>query len=444
MTKKFMTIPMVAAALGMGAGAVRAAEPTTAELMQQIQQLQTKVQQLETKQDAIASKDVDNTVNQVLQDADKRSQLMQVEGFTAGWQQGKGFRIQDAQGNFVFHPFFQFDFRSVTNYRQDGKHGGADNDWENGFEFRRMKFGFDGNAFTPDLYYYFRWNNLDNAGAAASVTLEEAWIRYYFTDDWATRVGQITNPVFHEQVVSSSKQLAVDRSLVNQLITGQNQSYTQAITALYSPKEGPLTAEVGLEDGFNSVNTDFNDPGNGGTTDWGVFGRVNYFIEGDRKEYDDFTALNNKSDLLVVGGGGDITQTGDTTDYLHTVDVQYENTTGLGVYAAYLANFIDDSGTSTTNYNWGVLGQAGYLLNPQWEVFGLYDFTKLETATAGEHDTYHQFTVGVNYYIEGHAAKVSIDGSWLPNGSPASIEGLGVLASQDNQFVVRAQFQLLL
>src|SRR5450432_1837367 len=111
MTKKFMAIPLVAVALSMSGGAVRAAEPTTSELMQQINQLQAKVQQLETKQEAIASKDVDATVDQVLQDADKRSQLLQMEGFTAGWQQGKGFRIQDAQGNFVLHPFFQAQLR---------------------------------------------------------------------------------------------------------------------------------------------------------------------------------------------------------------------------------------------------------------------------------------------------------------------------------------------
>jgi hypothetical protein len=444
MTRKFMTIPMVAAALSLGAGAVRAAEPTTAELMQQIQQLQTKVQQLETKQEALASKDVDDTVNKVLQDADKRSQLLQVEGFTAGWQQGKGFRIQDAQGNFVLHPFFQYDFRYTSDFRQDGKHAGTDNDWDSGFEVRRMKFGFDGNAFTPDLYYYFRWNSLSNTGAAANVTLEEAWIRYFFSDDWATRVGQITNPVFHEQVVSSSKQLAVERSLVNQLITGANQAYTQAVTALYSPKEGPLTAEVGFEDGFNSQNTDFTDPNQGGTTDWGVFGRVNYFVEGDRKEYDDFSALDDKNDLLVIGGGGDITQTGDSTNYLHTVDVQYENTAGWSAYGAYLGNFIDNTGPNTTNYNWGFLGQVGYLLNPQWEVFGLYDFTKLDTAPVGIHDTYHEITVGVNYYIHGHSAKITVDGAWLPNGSPVSIEGIGSLANQDNQFRLRAQFQLLL
>jgi phosphate-selective porin OprO/OprP len=441
MTKKFMAIPMVAVALGLSAGAARAAEPTTSELMQQINQLQAKVQQLETKQEAMSSKDVDETVNKVLQDADKRSELLQMEGFTAGWQQGKGFRIQDAAGNFVLHPFFQFDFRATSNWRQDGKHAGADNDWNNGFEVRRLKLGFDGNAFSPDFYYYFRWNTSNTTGG---LNLEEAWARYFFSDDWAIRAGQITNPVFHEQVVSSSKLLTVERSLVNQLITGANQAYTQEVSLIYSPKNGPITGEVGLEDGFNSVNTDFLDPTAGGTNDWGAFGRVNWFVMGDRKEYDDFTAMGNKTDLLVIGGGIDITQTNDVTTYLHTVDAQYENTNGLGVYGAYYGNYTDDTGADNTNYDWGFLAQAGYMLNSQWEVFGQYDFTNLDSAPAGLHDTYHEMTVGVNYYIQGHAAKITIDGSYLPNGSPTSIEAIGALAGQDNQLRVRAQFQLLL
>jgi hypothetical protein len=33
---------------------------------------------------------------------------------------------------------------------------------------------------------------------------------------------------------------------------------------------------------------------------------------------------------------------------------------------------------------------------------------------------------------------------WLPNGSPVSDSGSGVLASEDTQLVFRGQFQLLL
>src|SRR3954464_5565498 len=86
MTSKYLTIPVVAGALGLGSIVVaQAAEPTAAELMSQIQALQAKVQTLETnQQQAVTKADVDATVESVLKDADKQSQLMQMEGFTAG------------------------------------------------------------------------------------------------------------------------------------------------------------------------------------------------------------------------------------------------------------------------------------------------------------------------------------------------------------------------
>ncbi|HEY7091442.1 MAG TPA: porin [Tepidisphaeraceae bacterium] len=448
-SSKYLTIPAVAAgALALSAGTVRAAEPTTEELMQQIQQLQSKVQQLETKQQALNSKDVDATVEQVLQDADKRSQLLQMEGFTAGWTKDKGFRIQDAAGNWVLHPNFQFQFRSVTSFRHDGKHG-TDDDMENGFEIRRMKFGFNGNAFTPDLTYFFLWNTGkgDNVGgnSAGNVFLEQAWIKYFFNDDWAFRVGQIRNPVFHEMDTSSQYMMAADRSLLLNLLTGSNEAFTQAVTLVYDHKDSQVQAEVGFGDGFNSGNTDFVDKNEGASQNWGIFGRVNFFAMGTREEYKDFTAMGNKSDLLVIGAGGDVTESGDVASYLHTVDVQWENTAGLGLYAAYYGDYIDTSGDDI--YNWGALVQASYMVNDRWEVFGRYDYTKLDDAvvSTGGHDEFCEISLGVNWYVGGsHAAKVTVDLNWLPNGCPADIAALDYLATDDDEIVIRGQFQLLL
>ena len=78
--------------------------------------------------------------------------------------------------------------------------------------------------------------------------------------------------------------------------------------------------------------------------------------------------------------------------------------------------------------------------------FVRYDFIKFDdfTVGAGAEDTVHEITVGTNYYIRGHDLKFTVDVMWLPNGSPVSDSGSGVLASEDTQFVFRSQFQLLL
>ena len=52
----------------------------------------------------------------------------------------------------------------------------------------------------------------------------------------------------------------------------------------------------------------------------------------------------------------------------------------------------------------------------------------------------------MNYYLRGHAAKFTIDATYLPNGSPIDLNGGGILPqpTDDPQFLLRAQFQLLL
>src|SRR4051812_5759626 len=101
------------AALGISAS-VFAAEPTAQELMDQIEALKAKVAALEAaQQNQITREDVDATVQSVLRDADKQSQLFAVEGFTAGWSEGK-FLLQSSDGNFLLHPYFWMQFRNTT------------------------------------------------------------------------------------------------------------------------------------------------------------------------------------------------------------------------------------------------------------------------------------------------------------------------------------------
>src|SRR5262245_32085612 len=166
MTSKYLTIPVVAGALGLGGATVaRAAEPTTAELMAQIQQLQAKVQQMQAQQQQdtqkVQAKDVDATVDSVLKDAEKRSKMLQMEGFTAGWTEGN-FMLRSADGSFLLIPELQLQLRYILNYRDDQLFDDSDltdggSDTQLGFEVARAKLGFRGNAFTKDLTYNIRF-----------------------------------------------------------------------------------------------------------------------------------------------------------------------------------------------------------------------------------------------------------------------------------------------
>ena len=63
-----------------------------------------------------------------------------------------------------------------------------------------------------------------------------------------------------------------------------------------------------------------------------------------------------------------------------------------------------------------------------------------------DEDTFNELTAGVNYYMSGHAAKLTVDVTYLPDGSPTNETGIGFLDpdADSDQFVLRGQFQLLI
>jgi hypothetical protein len=447
-----------------------ATEPTKEELQQQLNELKAKVAELERRQSqqtstapatATASSPTQadgaltlSPAQQVQLDAGRRSHLMDVEGFTAGYKNGK-FLIQSADGNFVFHPWLQLQFRNVTNWRENGK-GPGDDDLENGFELRRVKLGFDGNLFSPDMTYLFDWATDRNSG---QLILEEAWARYQFTGDWAVRGGQLKDPFAHESLVSSKRLLAVERSLLNDTFTGGD-NFVQGVTLMYQPggNKGGLRVEGAFTDGAkNNFNQNFQDfPTT--NADFGGAVRAEYKVFGDWAAYDQFTALGVKNDLLVLGAGADFTEIGHTNVLLQTLDAQYATPNGLAVYAAYLGRYTADgppqatpvTGPATTTadyYDWGFLVQGSYLIRQKWEPFVRYDYMRLsqEGLAAGANGKVSEITAGVNWYVVQQAAKLTLDFTYLPNGTPIADSGADILANNDDsEFLIRAQFQLLL
>ena len=485
----------VVGALGVGAGIfglgspASAAEPTQQELLEHIKALQAKVERLETREASQAPPAQEQaaqqpagegaTVDSVLRDAERRSSpsLLQAGGITAGYTRDR-FIIQDQAGNFSLSPTLQFQFRHVANFRSDDSDDDTgDSRVESGFEVRRLKLYLDGNMFGPNLTYRFNWAVDRNGGEPV---LEDAWVRFALggafgegANDFAVRAGQFKDPTFHEEIVSSRRQLAADRSMVNEVLGGGVTDWVQGVSLIWDdgPEGNPLRAEVGFTDGINTDNTSFVDAGGSGSflgpvgdddgeaagaPSWGSFARVEFLAMGNWRQYEDFTTLGNdpSQNLLVLGGGASYTENGNTTGggdtLFYTFDVQYEGGK-LGLYGAYYGVYSEPAGIDEGGaHDMGFLAQAGYLVTERWEVFGRYDHLLLDDARldpeAGGEDTFGELTVGLNYYLKGHAAKFTIDGTWLPSGAPTNIEGIGILDpdGDDDQFLLRTQFQLLI
>jgi hypothetical protein len=444
MTTRRTSFALLAATLvGLGATtAARAADQP--DLQQQVQQLQQQVKDLQAQRanPVFSARDVDATVDSVLHDSARRSQLLADSGgFMGGWMNDH-FTIRSEDDNYSLSPGIIFQFRNVTTYNDNAKSNG-DANTDNGFETRRLRFILEGTAITKNLSYRFQWNTDRGNGTMFN---EEAYIQYKFADNFALKVGQYKEFIYHEQAVSAAKQLLVDRSLLNEVLNG-GESYVQGVDLLWDNNSN-LRADIGFTDGYNSRNTNYQDPPVN-PFDFGVHGRVEWLVCGKNfKGYNQLTSMgNNNGDFAVIGAGADYSQNGDVNVIHHNADVQW-NGGPLSVYAAYVGVYTDfgNGGTGNgSNYDYGFLVQAGYMVNTQWEVFGRYDWTHLDNQASGSEDSFHEVAVGVNYYLHGQSAKITIDAGWLPSGSPSSQTGIGVLANNgDNEFYIRGQFQLVL
>lgn len=487
--KKRHRLLAAAAALVVASGPafVRADEPTTQDYNKEIKALRQRLDELEAHQkdaDQKREQEAQKQESQQTEDAIRRDvshheNLLDMGGVTSGYINDR-FTVQSEDGRFVFRPWFHLQVRDVTLWRQDIKSGMRD-DVENGFEIRRLKFGLDGNMFTPDFTYFFNWatsrangtsNVTDSTGKKIGTVsnglggvpiLEEAWVKYKLPgSDFYIKGGQIKDPILHDQIVSSRYQQSAERSLTADIFANGD-AFTEGVTVIYDPKSWFRT-ETGVNHGMRSANTNFLDfPNNG--FNYGVAGRAEVKVMGDWKDYSQVGAVGVKNRLLVFGVGGDFSERGHSNQTVGAVDAQYASPIGLNLYGAYVGrytnhNFGIPSQTATgasfatpnpavagkPTYEFSALGEIGYLIAQHWEPFGRYEYFNLRGTAAGSHNDFSAITAGVNYYFHGHRAKLTAEAVYLPNGIPIDDGASDVLTNGGKHGEVSGviQFQLLL
>ena len=473
-SSKFAVLAAVGAVALPLASTARADDGATAkELKAQIDALKSKVDQLEAKE-AQSKADTVKAVHDVLEDAERRSKMLSLGGVNGGYDNDRGFFLQSDNGDFSLHPGILFQFRGTGAYRFNATEANSGpstpvfgTDGETGFEVRRLKLAMDGNMFGHNLTYYFQVSSQPEGGG---ITLEDAQVQYRLSDTspFAIKAGQFRDPIYHEASMGDGRLLAADRTLVNSFIGGGQTQRIQGAGLVYDA--GRFRGQGILHDGYASQNTNFQDhPGGGpigsvgsgagvGPLNWGISVRAEYMVIGDRtvefnpfSEYDDFTSHKNQQDILVVGGGVDYSEGGANHVIFHTVDVQWENTSGWGVYAAYLGAYrelpTEPGSFAGSYYDSGALAQVSYRLSEHVEPFLRYDYTHLDggALTGVNENNLHEITIGLNYYLYNNRMKFTLDGTYLPNGAPVDVPALGILKNDgDAEFVVRAQLQLLI
>ena len=482
-----LTLCGAATALAVGPTTAPSSPSSDKDLGAEIQALRTRLDQLETQQkesqarldEAARQKEQADTEAQIKQDAAHHDNLLDVGGMSAGYAKDRFF-IQSDDGRFILRPWVHMQFRDVTMWRQDLKPGNRD-DVENGFEMRRMRFGLDGNLFSPDFTYFFNWATVRASGNANVVNssgtkigtvsnnlggvplLEEAWVKYKIPNtDFYLKAGQIKDPLLHDQVVSSRYQQSAERSLTADVFANGD-AFTEGVTFIWDPKSF-IRTEAGVNHGLRSANTNFLDPATN-FFDYGVAGRAELKLFGRWEDYSQIGAVGVKDPLLVFGLGADYSEHGHDGQTVMAFDGQYADPNGLNFYGALVDRYTNHSfGIATqspTGANisaapagvldhatneYSLLAEAGYLINQHVEPFGRYEYIHLEGTAAGSHNYFSVITAGVNYYIVGHRAKLTGEMIYLPHGIPIDDSPSDTLTEPNgrNEISVVLQLQVLL
>lgn len=398
------------------------------------------------------SADIRGVVQDVLADADTRASF-QDSAATAGWK--KGFFLASPDGNFSLKVSGQLQVRYVLNSRKGNTRLGPFNppntQW--GFENRRTKLSFSGNVFDKSWTYKIK-GAFSRAGG--NFFLEDGYVQKKLDGGLAIKVGQFKAPWMREELVSSSKQLTVERSIVNEYF---NQGYSQGIQLGYEADSFRAWAWAGDGIGsrgfgparFNSQNTNWDRT----ATNYSFAGRAEYKISGDWSQFKDFSSKRGSNSGMMAGVSA-VTQRANqnlsadadgTKVYGITGDFTWDMS-GASLFVSGVWTNVDSPNAGGDSNPWGVTIQGGYFVTESVEAFVRYEYMDYDPTLLTNVAKYDGFTVGGNWFINS-SVKFSADFSY----NFASLAAGAFVASsagfradepgEDGQWAIRAQLQLL-
>jgi hypothetical protein len=346
---------------------------------------------------------------------------------------------------------------------------------ESGFEVTRAKIIFDGNVINPRWQYSV---GLLTFNTDEDIALDHALIAYQVDDNLKVWVGETKAPFLREEITASTHQLAVERSLVNEIFT---LGRVQGLGVMWDATDAVRLSGT-IYDGFRSgepggilhfaPNKDFKED----SSDFAIGGRFDWKIMGEWAQMEDFSAWDGEPTALFFGAATyyDIVETGDGNTspigltqadkiWGWTVDASAEFN-GFNIYAAGTGILAETTSGVPEFDAFAAVVQAGYFVIPnKLEPFARYEYVSLDSDlgnlavapfTDSDIDELHLFTFGANYYFAKQRAKFTLDLIWSPEpldlantgGATVLSPVLGLMpdtAGSEDQIAVRAQLQLM-
>ena len=414
------------------------------ELRDMVQELQEEVAELKNNQesgwvDEQRAKEIRGLVDDVLTDADTRLNL-QGSGALSGYN--KGAYLTSADGNWKVKINGQIQARWLQNEAT----GQTDN---RGTELRRTKVIFSGHVLDPTWTYKVSttW------GRDGGSNTESAWIGKSLDNGKWFKFGQFKSGFLREHVVSSSKQLGVERSMLNNAFT---YGWTQGF-------------ELGIQDDDIKLYAQYNDgPGNSNSQAldnafdaWIVRAE---FRSGDAswKDLGHLTSKNGSSEGMLLGvayqtyenDGGEVEYGNVFAEKSSgwTLDATIRGD-GWNIFGYLVDTTGEESGGNEVDSS-GWLLQGGWMLDDNTELFIQRQSGEIDGA-----GNMSCFRIGFNHWpvagsnnlkwttdiawagdtIEDDGDDDGVAPDWSGSGNGWRADGSG----EDGQTLIRTQLQLL-
>jgi hypothetical protein len=475
----------------VGLSGVAFAEPVDdaqiKELQAEVQSLRAEVAEFRAKsgEDWLTTQraaQIRQIVQDVLTDAKYRQQAE--DGPSMGYKDG--FFIQTADRNFklVIGGFIQYRYTFADTHVVNPAAYGATPPKSgdiNGFGFRYARLTFAGNAFSPNLTYLVTGDFAGDASNVGDFQIVDAYVAYRFTDLLNIRAGSFIVPYARPIYVGAGQQLvdapleyvpfspdrALGVSLFGDVIKDKLQYEVNINNGEKSNKLGRASEVGGSNDnrlGFASRVQYFGGTGkpadfvdesdlrqNNTTLAWWLAGAMGYESANSTT-----TSFPGKQGSATVLGVSSNDHPGFLSSYPLNGDLYRAAIEGSAKYygfsftsACFYQQINENGGAGLTLpagysltskpsfFQLGYYGQAGYMLNKNWEIVGRVG----QLRTEGAPNTMEEYALGLNYYLFGKNFKIQSDVTFIPNEAAYSSSSPGtVLNTQETLF--RLQLQL--
>lgn len=472
MQRKMTTAVLAGALLAGTAGQALAGDGELEQLRAEMAQMRAEMAQMRAQQqgdwmnDARRS-EIEGLIADVFADANNRASLLQ-EGALAGIDDKGKIFLMSSDGQFTASFNGQIQFRYIWNTLDtDNTSGTRASESLSGFQMRRMKFGVAGTV-GDGWGYNIKFATERAIGSATSgatstapangfgagdLVTEDAYITYDLGDGWEVLAGINKLPFARQELISSSRQVGVDRALVTEFFTLNRSELVQI-----SHETDDFQYAVAISDGGNAS---FSAAQADASNDFAVTGRVDWRAMGDWKDMKhEFGGV--EEDALFVGAAVhyEVAEGSALPEdvLVWTVDALFK-TGDIGLTAAVFGNHTSNTGAVDTD-QYGLYVQGDYNLGNGWDIFARWETIDDDGVSAAATDELQAVTFGVNHHFNKNV-KFTADVVWIYSGdNPSSgssvinggelSSGLGLSSTgftaaddHDDQIALRLQLQLL-